>query len=83
MNRRRLALVTRRFWPLVGGADGSVFAQTFWNFDAPDSALLDKWERIKAVRAEVNKALEAVRAEGRIGASLQAHVRLTVDGDET
>ena len=77
-----LSFTAEEAWPLLGG-QGSVFAQTFWTFErSDDAALLDKWDRIKAVRAEVNKALETVRGEGRIGASLQAELRLTVAGEE-
>ncbi len=77
-----LSFTAEEAWPLLGG-QGSVFAQTFWTFEqSEDAELLDKWDRIKAVRAEVNKALETVRGEGRIGASLQAELRLTVDGEE-
>ncbi|MBN8503322.1 MAG: isoleucine--tRNA ligase [Burkholderiales bacterium] len=77
-----LSFTAEEAWPLLGGK-GSVFAQTFWTFETSnDAALLDKWDRIKAVRAEVNKALETVRGEGRIGASLQAELRLTVAGED-
>jgi len=41
-----------------------------------------RWGRILAVRAEVNKALETVRAAGGIGASLQANVRITAAGED-
>jgi isoleucyl-tRNA synthetase len=60
----------------------SVFCARFWEFAAPDESLISKWNRILAVRAEVNKALEAVRGQGLIGASLQAELRLTAAGDD-
>lgn len=75
-----LSFTAEEAWPLVGGK-GSVFEQTYWKFEAgTDEALLAKWGRILAVRAEVNKALEAVRGEGRIGASLQANITIWADG---
>jgi isoleucyl-tRNA synthetase len=42
--------------------------------------LLDKWTRIRAVRDAVNKEIEAVRVEGKVGASLQANVTLWAEG---
>jgi isoleucyl-tRNA synthetase len=57
---------------------GTVFAETYHRFPeiAGSAQLLDKWERIRAIRADVSKRLEEVRTEGRIGASLQAEVEL-------
>ena len=44
----------------------------------PDAdALVAKWQRILAVRAVVQKELEAVRQSGAIGSSLQAEVAIT------
>ena len=42
-----------------------------------DEALLAKWERLIAVRDEVNKALEAARVQKQIGKSLEAKIVLT------
>jgi isoleucyl-tRNA synthetase len=53
--------------------------ETYAKFDAPDAALLTKWQRIRAIRDEVNRAIEAVRSEGGVGSSLQAEVTLTVN----
>jgi len=39
-----------------------------------DISLLQYWTRIRAIRAEVQKQLEAVRVSGAIGSSLQAEV---------
>ena len=39
-----------------------------------DEALLAKWARIADVRAESNRQIEALRAEGQLGSSLQAEV---------
>jgi isoleucyl-tRNA synthetase len=43
---------------------------------ADPADLLDRWTRIRAVRADVQKDLETVRAAGGIGSSLQAEVTL-------
>jgi isoleucyl-tRNA synthetase len=39
---------------------------------------LAKWTRIREIRDQVNKDIEALRADGKVGASLQASVRLQV-----
>jgi isoleucyl-tRNA synthetase len=43
-----------------------------------DAALLAKWARIREIRDVVNKDIEALRAAGQVGSSLQANVTLTV-----
>lgn len=45
-------------------------------------ALSDKWTRIRLVRAEVAKSLEAVRSEGSIGSSLQAEVEIEASSED-
>ncbi len=52
----------------------TIFVEKFWDFGATDAALLDKWDRIRAAREVVNKEIEALRADGKVGASLQAEV---------
>ncbi len=47
---------------------------------ADEAALCDKWQLIREVRAEVSKVLEALRTEGKIGASLQAEVEIRASG---
>jgi isoleucyl-tRNA synthetase len=41
---------------------------------AEDAALLERWERLRRIREEVNKALEQARRGERIGGSLEARV---------
>jgi isoleucyl-tRNA synthetase len=75
-----LSFTAEEAWPVLApGASPSIFTETFWRFDAPDHALLAKWQRIRAIRDEVNKAIEAVRSEGAVGSSLQAELTLTVN----
>ena len=63
------------------GTSGSIFFETFSDLGAPDAAqnvgLLAKWSRIREIRDAVNKDIEAVRAAGQLGSSLQAHVILS------
>ncbi|WP_131111473.1 isoleucine--tRNA ligase [Sulfuricystis thermophila] len=44
-------------------------------------ALLARWRTIRQVRAEVMKAIEEVRSQGRIGSSLQAEVEIRAAGE--
>ena len=76
-----LSFTAEEAWELVG--DGhSIFAQTYSRFDAPDEALLAKWSRIRAIRDGVNKEIELVRTEGKVGSSLQANVTLTTTPED-
>ena len=75
-----LSFTAEEAWPVLApGRSPSIFTETFWVFDPPDTALLAAWQRIRAIRDEANKAIEAVRSAGGVGSSLQAEVTLTVD----
>jgi isoleucyl-tRNA synthetase len=60
----------------------SIFMDGYVKLAEPDTALLAKWDRIRAVREAVNKDIENLRATGQVGASLQAEVTLTVPAEE-
>jgi isoleucyl-tRNA synthetase len=63
--------------------DSSVFLHT-WHVlpeQADQTDLRERWTRIRAVRAEVQKELEIVRVAGGIGSSLQAEVTLHANPD--
>ena len=60
----------------------SIFMDGYVAFEAPDESLLRKWARIREVRELVNKDIETLRADGKVGASLQAEVALTVNEDD-
>ena len=64
--------------PIFLDGGDSIFTQTFSRFDAPDSNLLAKWTRVRELRDAVNKEIEALRAAGGVGSSLQANVTITV-----
>ncbi|MBW8458917.1 MAG: isoleucine--tRNA ligase [Thiobacillus sp.] len=68
---------------LSGSSDDSVFLHTWHELPAQagEADLLDRWTRIRAVRAEVQKELETVRVAGAIGSSLQAEVTLQAGPD--
>ncbi len=62
---------------------GTIFVETFPALPeaADEAALIDKWTRLRAVRAEVQKQLEPVRERGEIGSSLQAEVEVRTDAE--
>jgi len=75
-----LSFTAEEAWPILApGQSPSIFIETFSRFDAPDAALLANWQRIRAIRDEVSRAIEAVRTSGSIGSSLQADVALSVN----
>jgi isoleucyl-tRNA synthetase len=80
-----LSFTAEEAWKVLGEAEktplnskDSIFLDTFVQLSEPDTALLAKWSRIRELRDVVNKDIEALRAEGKVGSSLQAHVVLTV-----
>jgi isoleucyl-tRNA synthetase len=79
-----LSFTAEEAWKFVGtGKPGeSIFTQTYSQFDAPDEALLAKWQRIREIRDAVNKDIEAVRADGKVGSSLQANLQVTAPADD-
>ncbi|MDA7417919.1 isoleucine--tRNA ligase [Xenophilus arseniciresistens] len=71
-----LSFTAEEAWKLVGTSD-SIFMETYSTLEAGNDALLAKWARICAIRDLANKQIEAVRAEGILGSSLQANLRIT------
>ena len=75
-----LSFTAEEAWRLVHGDDPTIFVRT-WTEDLVQEAgaddLVAKWRRILAVRAVVQRELEAVRQSGAIGSSLQADVAIT------
>ncbi|OIQ65057.1 isoleucine--tRNA ligase [mine drainage metagenome] len=72
-----LSFTAEEAWALVGKSD-SVFIETYWDWpeQADNAALLEHWARIRAIRELANKEIEALREQGKIGASLQAEIDL-------
>jgi isoleucyl-tRNA synthetase len=85
-----LSFTAEEAWAVFAGqqayADSSetIFTQTLWTFpELPDGdALLAKYAALRAVRADVTKQLEEVRASGAIGSSLQAELAIKAAGDK-
>jgi isoleucyl-tRNA synthetase len=77
-----LSFTADEAWAILSRAPGdSVLLRTWYEFPQAAADLLGRWERIRAIRAEVQKELEAVRVAGRIGSSLQAEVEIHADGE--
>ena len=76
-----LSFTAEEAWKLAGASE-SIFLETFAEFPAPDAALLAKWGRLRELRDAVNREIETVRAEGRLGSSLQANIRLGVPAED-
>ncbi len=78
-----LSFTAEELWPaFTGRKDDSVFFHTWHALPAvPDgAALLARWERLRELRTPVRKKIEALRASGQVGSSLQAEAELRVDG---
>jgi isoleucyl-tRNA synthetase len=61
---------------------GSIFFETFCALPSANEALLAKWNRIREIRDVANKAIEDLRTEGQVGASLQATLSITAGADD-
>ncbi|MEO5672923.1 MAG: isoleucine--tRNA ligase [Ramlibacter sp.] len=72
-----LSFTAEEAWKLFGNSE-SIFFETYAELGAPDTALLDKWTQIRAVREMVNKEIETLREGGKVGSSLQANVSLGI-----
>ncbi|HET7199037.1 MAG TPA: class I tRNA ligase family protein, partial [Burkholderiales bacterium] len=78
-----LSFTAEELWQVFGGKkDDSVFFHTWHDLPAPADgpALLQKWQRLRELRAPVRKEIEALRAAGQLGSSLQAEVDFAAEG---
>jgi isoleucyl-tRNA synthetase len=77
-----LSFTAEEAWSILHDDEPTIFVHT-WDGMLPEiagaGALAARWERILAVRALVQKELEAVRQAGAIGSSLQAEVDIVAD----
>ncbi|TNC99232.1 MAG: isoleucyl-tRNA synthetase [Rhodocyclaceae bacterium] len=77
-----LSFTAEEIWTTLKQGD-SVMLDT-WHVlpeQAEESALVTRWQALRAVRAEVSRVLEDVRSAGGIGSSLQAEVSLRAAPD--
>ena len=80
-----LSFTAEEIWQtLVNDPEDSVLLHTWHAIPAvaDEAALVARWEQVRAVRAEVQKAMEELRVAGQIGSSLQANVTVTAEGEQ-
>ena len=71
-----LSFTAEEAWAAFDKNQDSIFIQTFWDFPKVGDELVTKWDHIRAVRDTANKAIEDLRAQGKVGASLQADITI-------
>ena len=76
-----LSFTAEEAWQLFGNSE-SIFIEEYAEIGAPDEALNARWNRIREIRDIANKEIEAVRAEGKLGSSLQANLTVTAGPDD-
>ena len=76
-----LSFTAEEAWKVFGTSE-SIFLEEYAEIGAPDTGLLARWDRIRAIRDLANKEIEAVRATGGIGSSLQANLTITAPAQD-
>lgn len=84
-----LSFTAEEAWSILNQAKAgeepdSVMLHTFHALPAQEgeAGLIARWEIIRAVRSEGLKVIEALRTEGKVGASLQAELSLALTADK-
>lgn len=62
----------------------TIFTENYLNISTPKNAaaLIDKWGKIRQIRAEITKAIEVEREAGKIGSSLQAEISVSATKED-
>jgi isoleucyl-tRNA synthetase len=80
-----LSFTAEEAWGLIGRQmSASVFEQT-WNAlpaVSEEHALLERWTRLRSLRAEAQRELETSRVAGASGSSLAAELDITAYGED-
>jgi isoleucyl-tRNA synthetase len=78
-----LSFTAEEVWATLQKGDSSVFEQTWYALALPRDAdaLRDRWSQLRALRSDVQKELETLRAAGKIGSSLAGEVDLYAEGE--
>ncbi|UXY13988.1 isoleucine--tRNA ligase [Chitiniphilus purpureus] len=82
-----LSFTAHEVWDVLRGLDGSLAENvqlTSWHVVpaiADAEALATQFALVREVRTQVQKDIEVLRADGRLGSSLQAEIALTAAGD--
>jgi isoleucyl-tRNA synthetase len=80
-----LSFTAEELWQyFTSKKDDSVFFHTLYELPAlaDADALLAKWRRLRELRDPVRKEIESLRADGKVGASLQAEIDLSAQGED-
>ncbi|QDF96379.1 isoleucine--tRNA ligase [Azoarcus sp. DD4] len=80
-----LSFTAEEAWAVLNpGKEDSVMLHTFHALPAQEgeAGLVTRWETIRAVRSDALKVIEALRTEGKVGASLQAELELRLTADK-
>ncbi|HKW36940.1 MAG TPA: isoleucine--tRNA ligase [Burkholderiales bacterium] len=80
-----LSFTAEELWRvLTGSKDDSVFFHTWYPLPGPPGGpeWMAKWQRLRELRAPVRKEIEALRATGKLGSSLQAEADIHADGPD-
>jgi isoleucyl-tRNA synthetase len=78
-----LSFTAEEVWATLQKGDSSVFEQTWYALALPRDAdvLRSRWSQLRALRSDVQKELETLRAAGKIGSSLAGEVELHAQGE--
>ncbi len=78
-----LSFTAQEAWETLHGGEASVFEQTWYDHSVPnDAAMLGaRWRKLRMLRSDVQKQLEALRVAGSIGSSLAGEVELYANGE--
>ena len=79
-----LSFTAEEAWKTFGSSE-SIFLETYTAFmpqGTDGDELLGKWSRIREIRDVVNKHIETLRADGKVGSSLQAEISLEVTPED-
>jgi isoleucyl-tRNA synthetase len=78
-----LSFTAEEVWATIQKGDASVFEQTWYAMALPKDAdaLRSRWSQLRALRSDVQRELETLRASGRIGSSLAGEVDLYAEGE--
>jgi isoleucyl-tRNA synthetase len=78
-----LSFTAEELWAVFTKQE-SVFLTTWHEVPRPPeaAALIARWTRLRELRDPVRKEIEALRAAGKVGSSLQAEVDLAVNGKD-
>ncbi len=80
-----LSFTAQEAWETLNGGESCVFEQTCYEFRLPRDAdrLRERWKKLRDLRSDVLKQLEALRTAGKVGSPLQGEVELYANGESS